>query len=418
MSSEQAPKRRSSSIIERSQYAPTRPPVDERRRNLESLGQDRAAIDRAKQEIAEISRQQGGRPSIPFDPAQGRRQDSASAPVQLDDLEVQQRKPLRMVVGSAPQPTPTSGADVPPLSLDHDMAMSDSQSLALEDLPVRAPAAAPKKAQVIAPAPASRAMFERIEHQPARSAAPARPLPRTQSAAYPRAERYESHDPYPYWEAPMVLARSQPLALLLLAVLVCGPLIWMLSQSPKTFISAYDGLVPVATNLFNQAAGPRIAPADVPFGEHSVVGEPSISADDVDSVLAQYNSPAYGTGKTWIALGRQYGIDPAYALAFFIHESSAGTNPRWDGMKPDGSTTHNIGNISCAGYSRCLGRWRDYGSWEEGIEDWYRLIRDEYIQGRGTQTVEQIMPIYAPSIENDVDTYVQTVVTLVDGWRR
>jgi hypothetical protein len=28
------------------------------------------------------------------------------------------------------------------------------------------------------------------------------------------------------------------------------------------------------------------------------------------------------------------------------------------------------------------------------------------------------MPIYAPSFENDVDTYVQTVVMLVDGWRR
>jgi len=156
----------------------------------------------------------------------------------------------------------------------------------------------------------------------------------------------------------------------------------------------------------------------VPAGEHSVVGAPSISADDVDAVLAQYNSPAQGTGKSWIELGKKYHIDPAYALAFFIHESSAGTNPRWDGMKPDGSTTHNIGNISCAGYSRCLGRWRDYGSWDEGIEDWYRVIHDEYVQGRGTQTVEQIMPIYAPSFENDVDTYVQTVVMLVDGWRR
>src|SRR5690349_11069515 len=98
MSSGQAPKRRGSSVIENSKYAPQRPPVEDRRRELESLGQDRAAIKRAKQEIADMARQQGGRPAV--------RQGSASTPVQLDDLEVQQRKPLRMVVGSAPQPAP------------------------------------------------------------------------------------------------------------------------------------------------------------------------------------------------------------------------------------------------------------------------------------------------------------------------
>ena len=38
----------------------SQPQGDDRRRKLESLGQDRAAIERAKQEIAEISRQQGG----------------------------------------------------------------------------------------------------------------------------------------------------------------------------------------------------------------------------------------------------------------------------------------------------------------------------------------------------------------------
>jgi murein DD-endopeptidase MepM/ murein hydrolase activator NlpD len=118
-----------------------------------------------------------------------------------------------------------------------------------------------------------------------------------------------------------------------------------------------------------------------------------------------------------VRYGREYDIDPAFAVAFFIHESTAGTAPGWAGLKPDGSTTHNVGNIICAGYDTCYGRFRDYGSWEEGIADWYRLISVEYIEGRGTETVAEIIPIYAPAFENDVDLYVRTVEQMVDSWR-
>jgi hypothetical protein len=33
-------------------------------------------------------------------------------------------------------------------------------------------------------------------------------------------------------------------------------------------------------------------------------------------------------------------------------------------------------------------------------------------------TVEQIIPVYAPSFENDVNNYVRTVVDLADAWRQ
>jgi hypothetical protein len=154
-----------------------------------------------------------------------------------------------------------------------------------------------------------------------------------------------------------------------------------------------------------------------PPGNYDLRAAPSLNAQQIDQILASYGSPATGTGQAWVALGQQYGIDPAFAIAFFIHESSAGTNPNWAGMKPGGATTHNVGNIICAGYSTCYGRFRDYPSWEAGIEDWYRLISVEYIQGRGTVTVEQIIPIYAPSFENNVDGYIGAVTRLVDTWR-
>ena len=54
--------------------------------------------------------------------------------------------------------------------------------------------------------------------------------------------------------------------------------------------------------------------------------------------------------------------------------------------KPGGATTHNVGNIICAGYATCYGRFRDYDTWSQGIEDWYKLIAREYVDGRGAQT--------------------------------
>jgi hypothetical protein len=164
-----------------------------------------------------------------------------------------------------------------------------------------------------------------------------------------------------------------------------------------------------------QAAVP-VPPA--PPGEHSVLGEPTITAEQIEAILARYGSPAAGTGQIWINKGLEYNIDPAYAMAFFIHESTAGTHPNWAGHKPDGTTTHNVGNIICAGYRTCYGRFRDYPDWQTGIADWYRLIAVEYVEGRGTTTLEQIIPIYAPAFENDVPRYVNTVESLVNDWRR
>lgn len=146
-------------------------------------------------------------------------------------------------------------------------------------------------------------------------------------------------------------------------------------------------------------------------------GRPSLTGAQVDSILSIYRSPATGSGIAWEAYSYQYGIDDAVALAFFIQESSAGTDPSWSGRKPDGSTTNNIGNIVCAGYHRCYGRWRDYDTWEAGIEDWYRLIAFQYIEQRGLTNVEQIVPIYAPPFENDVPAYIMSVLRRIAQFR-
>ena len=147
-------------------------------------------------------------------------------------------------------------------------------------------------------------------------------------------------------------------------------------------------------------------------GTYDVRHTPSITVAKIREVLQSYNSPAVGSAQAMYDLGIEYGIDPAFCLAFFIHESTAGT-------KGVARVTKSVGNIrTTPGYTDYQG-FRKYATWEEGIEDWYQLIRDLYIGGWGLVTVEQIVPVYAPAgDDNDVDAYISTVKKLVSGWRQ
>jgi len=222
---------------------------------------------------------------------------------------------------------------------------------------------------------------------------------------------------YRFWYHHQLLALTM-IALLSMVVVV---LFWPApgSGGPGQWLGPIGQVFPLP--LLFPRANPQPAskpvPAPHPPGDYHLQGTPSLTAGQVDAILASYHSPATGTGRVWVSLGHTYHIDPAFALAFFIHESTAGTHPAWAGHKPGGATTHNIGNIICAGYPRCHGRFRDYASWEEGIEDWYRLIADEYIAGRGAATVDEVVPIYAPAVENNVQAYTTAIKQMVDDWR-
>ena len=71
---------------------------------------------------------------------------------------------------------------------------------------------------------------------------------------------------------------------------------------------------------------------------YELLGAPSLSVGQIEAVLSQYGSPAAGNGQALYDLGVRYGIDPAYALAFFVHESGCGT-------RGVARFTHSLGNI-------------------------------------------------------------------------
>jgi len=157
---------------------------------------------------------------------------------------------------------------------------------------------------------------------------------------------------------------------------------------------------PVISSMMHTTSGP-----------YSVIGQPTISAAFINRVLSANSSPAAGIGQAVFDLGKKYNIDPVFALAFFEHESAFGTT----GVA---RVTRSPGNIrASAGYAQIEG-YRAYRSWTAGFEDWYKLIKNLYIGQWGLTTVEQIVPVYAPSSDNnDVPAYISAVENAVDQWR-
>jgi hypothetical protein len=149
----------------------------------------------------------------------------------------------------------------------------------------------------------------------------------------------------------------------------------------------------------------------------SVTGSPSLSAAFIDQVLAANNSPAIGTGQVFYEQSVSTGIDDAYALAFFQHESTFGKY----GVA---ASSLSIGNLRCLGddYSD-LGTWCESGyayfpSWSNGIIAWYRLIHNLYVTEWRLTNVDQVVSKYAPADDsNDPSSYVQSVEASVSLWR-
>jgi hypothetical protein len=95
-----------------------------------------------------------------------------------------------------------------------------------------------------------------------------------------------------------------------------------------------------------------------------VLGSPTISAAFINRVLAAYHSPAAGLGQVLYDDGVQSGIDPVYALAFFLHESAFGTTG-------EARKTLALGNERCIPDRPCVdldrGGYAQMQSWEDGF---------------------------------------------------
>lgn len=223
----------------------------------------------------------------------------------------------------------------------------------------------------------------------------------------------------------MNLSRREQSTLALLTLVACIAT-WLVDPafSPYLGVPSPSAITAGVTSLFHRVESPppshASAAAVVDSASSTVTGAATISAVFIDHVLWAYGSPAAGTGQALYDLGAQSGIDPVYALAFFLHEDSFGKT----GI---GAANQSLGNIRCsAGYS-CQYGFRSYATWQDGYRDWYSLILNGYVKGEITNsivghpctTVDEIVPVYAPSSDhNDVVAYIAAVKHSVQTWRK
>jgi hypothetical protein len=170
----------------------------------------------------------------------------------------------------------------------------------------------------------------------------------------------------------------------------------------------------------NKPMPPKVS-IPIHTGPYGVLGKPTITAAFINQVLATYHSPAAGKGQALYDLGVQYGIDPAFALAFFMHESTFGT-------AGEARITLALGNLRCIPSRPCVNTagttcqtgqscYAKFSSWEDGFQGWYQLIRNLYIADWGLVTVDQIIPKYAPAADhNDESAYINSLKHELDTW--
>ncbi len=233
----------------------------------------------------------------------------------------------------------------------------------------------------------------------------------------------EQHKPWLYRFSIVAFVVVISLGVLLSAAITQRPNGAQLVSLPG-FGKVYD--VQVGGSLANQVQktnGPIAITAPINTNApYSVVGKPSVNAAFINSVLSAYSSPAVGKGQALYDMGVKYGIDPAFALAFFQHESSFGKSG-------EANTTLSLGNSRCVPDADCVNTsgqpcqanqscYASFPTWEAGFEAWYKLIRNLYVAIWHLTTVDQIIPKYAPNADhNDEAGYIAALKRELTAWR-
>ncbi len=231
----------------------------------------------------------------------------------------------------------------------------------------------------------------------------------------------ERHKPWLYRFIVIAFVVVIALGVLLSAAMLQRPGDAQLINLPG-FGKVYDVQVGGAlASQVQQTNGPVTLKVPLHTGPYSVLGAPSVTADFINRVLAANGSPAAGKGQQLYDLGKKYGIDPAFALAFFQHESSFG-------KAGEAATTLSLGNLRCIPDAACVNQsgqqcqdgqscYASFPTWEAGFEAWYKLIRNLYVAVWGLTTVDQIIPKYAPTADNnDEAAYISALKHELDVW--
>src|SRR3984893_285990 len=133
---------------------------------------------------------------------------------------------------------------------------------------------------------------------------------------------------------------------------------------------------------------PAYAEHNLPDSDLSVAGPPSLPAATVNSIFARLGSPMVGTGTLVEQASRQANIDDAFALGVWWTETN-------DGAAGVGLADRNPGSVrGSVGYPSAFDGYTIYPSYTAAIQYWFKMIRNNYVIGRGLSTVYTIARPY------------------------
>jgi hypothetical protein len=155
--------------------------------------------------------------------------------------------------------------------------------------------------------------------------------------------------------------------------------------------------------------------------DYPVKSNSTITRDRFRAVLAANpRSPVTDQSDQAYDVCGQFGVNPAVALAFFVKESSKGTDGiavqtmnwgnlirPWDPNRATGRTINAFGH-----------EFPVYKSWLDGLADYCDLITSDRgpFAGEKRTTVRSLIPRYAPPFENNTALYIQQTITRVTSW--
>ena len=151
--------------------------------------------------------------------------------------------------------------------------------------------------------------------------------------------------------------------------------------------------VALAVGLFLYTSGAqnvtpvKAASQSMSAGDLSVVGQPSLPAATIDTILKSLGSPMSGLGKVVVQASQQTNIDDAFALAVWWTETN-------DGAAGVGLADRNPGSVrGSVGYPSAFDGYTIYPSYSAAISYWFNMLKNMYVN-RGLSTVYSISHRY------------------------
>lgn len=133
----------------------------------------------------------------------------------------------------------------------------------------------------------------------------------------------------------------------------------------------------------------------------------NLTAEHINAVMATYGKSDKlrrgNVGESIMSASNKYGINSALLASMLIYETGWGSSDAF-------LRKNNVGGLQCMPEAiDCSERWAKFSTMDASIHAKARLLSGKAYVGQGRTTLSLVVQKYAPSHENDVSKYVNTI---------